>query len=104
MPRYAVLNHDWPTPHYDLLLQQGGVLKAWRLFDPPDQDQPLMPNAEHRLLYLDYEGEVSGGRGRVTAWDRGEFEWLDEHTVRLTGQILNGTWTLSDSQWCSTHS
>ena len=39
----------------------------------------------HRRVYLDYEGEVSGGRGTVRRWDRGEcgvLEW-GEDRVRL---------------------
>lgn len=68
MPRFVLLRHDWPHPHLDLLLEAGPVLLAWRLFAEPVPGAwvPAEPNADHRLLYLDYEGPVSGGRGSVS--------------------------------------
>jgi hypothetical protein len=39
----------------------------------------------HRRIYLDYEGEISGGRGTVRRWDWGtcrKLEW-GEDLVRL---------------------
>ncbi len=76
MPRYAILRHDWPVPHLDLLLEAGPVLRAWRLAAEPVAGVwvPAEPNADHRLMYLDYEGPVSGGRGSVSRWAAGTFE------------------------------
>ena len=37
----------------------------------------------HRLLYLDYEGPVSGNRGIVRRWDGGEYRLEDERPGRL---------------------
>lgn len=75
MPRYVLLAHDWPTPHFDLLLECGDVLKSWRLLagPTPGVTVPAEPNADHRLAYLDYEGEVSGGRGTVRRVAAGEY-------------------------------
>jgi hypothetical protein len=46
-------------------------------------------------MYLDYEGPVSDGRGRVSRWDAGTFAWeRDEEgcvAVRLEGERLRGT-------------
>lgn len=80
MPRFVILEHDWPTRHWDLLLEAGDVLRAWRLSaDPePGRDVPAEPNADHRLAYLDYEGPVSGGRGTVVRWAAGTFEWVED--------------------------
>jgi hypothetical protein len=92
--RFAILAHDWPTPHWDLLLEAGPVLKAWRLLAEPNvgSTAPAEPNFDHRLLYLDYEGPLSGDRGRVTRWDAGTYdgELRDEWTVALTGTRLAG--------------
>jgi hypothetical protein len=53
--------------------------------------------ADHRLAYLNYEGPVSGNRGRVVRWDTGEFDWrqdetdqviVDLHGGRIQGQLL----------------
>ena len=87
MPRYVILRHDWPTPHFDLLLEADGVLKAWRLpAEPlPGVTVPATLNADHRLHYLDYEGEVGGGRGTVTRYASGEYD----------GDIGGGTWAVS---------
>lgn len=101
MPRFALLAHDWPHPHLDLLLERDGVLKAWRVpaeFTPTEQTS-AEALADHRLAYLDYEGPVSGDRGRVVRRDAGELEWLtvdpDRVTVRVGGVVLNGVFELA---------
>ncbi len=88
MPRYAILAHDWPTPHFDLLLEADGVLKSWRLLAEPTPGVtvPATPNADHRVVYLDYEGPVSGGRGTVARYASGEYD----------GDITGATWRV---QW-----
>jgi hypothetical protein len=96
MPRFAVLEHDHPARHWDLLLEHEGVLLSWRLSAPPANggDVDAEQSFDHRLLYLDYEGPVAGGRGRVTRWDGGVFEWVertpDRAAVRLAGGRLRG--------------
>jgi hypothetical protein len=95
MPRFVVLEHDWPTPHFDFLLEAGDLLRAFRLVGPPTIGvNAAEPNLDHRKLYLDYEGEVSGGRGRVRRWDAGTFEWIDDTpgrvVVELCGEKLTG--------------
>jgi hypothetical protein len=94
MPRFVILEHDHPFRHWDFLLEAGDTLKAWRLLREPQGGAPieaeLLPN--HRPLYLDYEGPVSGGRGRVSRWDSGTFEWQDDLpdavVVALTGSRI----------------
>src|SRR5262249_1618540 len=96
MPRFVILDHDWPTPHWDFLLEAGPVLRAWRLLaEPaPGQTVPAQPNADHRLFYLDYEGPVSGDRGTVRRWDAGTFDWItdkpEDIEVELRGTKLLG--------------
>ncbi len=47
---------------------------------PPDDDARLpalvRQIGNHRVAYLEYQGEVSGGRGWCKIHDRGEFEWV----------------------------
>lgn len=97
MPRYVILEHDHPTPHWDFMLQAGAVLRTWRLAAPPAVG-PVIPATalgDHRLLYLDYEGPVSGNRGCVKRWDAGLFQWQEEGpnrlVVRLEGQRVRGS-------------
>jgi hypothetical protein len=101
MPRFVVLEHDYPERHWDFMLEAGDVLRTWRLAAPPQPGTPVVAEAsfDHRLLYLDYEGPVSGNRGRVTPWDRGTYEEEEETTaplvvVRLHGKRLDGKVTL----------
>jgi hypothetical protein len=101
MPRFAVLAHDHPSPHWDLFLEAGPILRSWRLPPelPPSTPVPAEPAADHRLAYLDYEGPVSGGRGSVSRVDAGSFAWVrdesDIQVVRLAGGRLAGVLTLS---------
>lgn len=99
MPRFVILEHDWPTPHWDFFLEAGAVLRAWRLLAEPAPGRAVLsePNAEHRPFYLDYEGPVSGDRGRVARWDAGTFEWivdapghieLELRGVKLRGRVV----------------
>jgi hypothetical protein len=88
----VVLAHDWPAPHWDFLLEAGGVLRAWRLLAEPaaGREVPAEPNFDHRVLYLDYEGPVSGGRGSVVRWDAGEFEWVVDEGGRVVVDLRGG--------------
>jgi hypothetical protein len=101
VPRFVILHHDWPTPHWDLLLEYGPVLKAWRLLAEPGAGRtvPAEANFDHRPLYLDCEGPLSGGRGRVTRWDAGTYEGgpdaAGEWTIRLAGGGVEGAARLS---------
>jgi hypothetical protein len=97
MPRFVVLDHDHPLPHFDLMLEVGPVLWTWRLERPPEAgpEQSAERIPDHRPHYLDYEGPVSGNRGRVLRRDEGTFVWLvqeeDRLELRLEGRGGNGT-------------
>jgi hypothetical protein len=90
MSRFVLLEHDHPTPHLDLLFEVGEVLWAWRLGEMPGQGEPLdaTRNFDHRLIYLDYEGPISGGRGRVRRVDRGDYVWRTQTTDRLVAEVF----------------
>ena len=111
MPRFVLLEHDHPAPHLDLLLESGGVLLAWRLdaLPPAGAAVPATRNFDHRLVYLDYEGPISGGRGRVRRLDRGELVWHerteDRFTAEVRGQTLDGRLELAlvEGEWRLTY-
>lgn len=96
MPQYVILEHNHPTLHWDFMLEAGKVLRTWRLSACPQLGREVAaePAADHRPLYLDYEGPVSGDRGTVKRWDWGSFVWRSDEpgnvTVNLNGQRLQG--------------
>jgi hypothetical protein len=96
MPRFVVLTHDHPFLHWDLMLEEGDVLRTWRLKKQPDEQGPIRAEAlgNHRLAYLDYEGPISGGRGTVERWDAGTYKTLESTgnrlVVRFAGKKLVG--------------
>lgn len=94
MPRYVVLTHDHPFLHWDLMLESGERLRTWRLLEAPVPEKLVRAEAlpDHRRLYLDYEGPVSGGRGEVRRWDRGMYTLNAEDAgalaLELEGEVL----------------
>ena len=98
MLRFVILTHDHPHLHWDFLVERevGGALRSWRLEKPPDPGTPIRAEAlpDHRRLYLDYEGPVSGNRGEVKRWDFGVANVLsetpEEIVIELTGERIRG--------------
>lgn len=96
MPRYVILEHDHPFPHWDFMLEAGGRLRAWRLLECPEAGRTIRAEAlgDHRAMYLDYEGPVGGGRGTVKRWDGGTHAVLEKEdgkvAVALEGERLGG--------------
>jgi hypothetical protein len=107
--RYVILSHDHPFQHWDLMLEHNGRLRTWRLAATLTPGLVLVPAealADHRLDYLEYEGPVSGNRGTVVQWDRGEFSWIidqsNEFQGCLHGERLRGLLVLTrdeGQQW-----
>ena len=111
MPRFVVLEHDHPHLHWDLMLEAGDVLRTWRLAVAPRLREaiPATSLGDHRLLYLNYEGPLSGDRGRVRRWDAGELFWQtnepDRLAVQLLGERVHGVAVLTrvqDAEWSFT--
>jgi hypothetical protein len=104
MPRFVILDHDHPFRHWDFLLEDGDKLRAWRLVAEPSRGVPIAaePLPDHRPMYLDYQGPVGGGRGRVVRWDGGRFEWKNKSDVELVvamaGSRLIGQVSLSRAE------
>jgi hypothetical protein len=115
MPRFVVQQHFWDKDdwHFDLMLECADALLTFSSAAPPDDPAALPALARqlssHRLDYLTYEGDISGGRGWCRIHDRGSFEWiepsapppdpaccdlLERLAVRLAGQKAAGTYHL----------
>lgn len=74
-------------------------LATWALERPPTPGTTIAARRlpDHRRLYLDYEGPISGDRGGVTRWDAGQYEpieqtptrWhVDLHGTRVDGRAI----------------
>lgn len=99
MPRFVILWHEMPPAsqsHWDFMLEAADALETWALAEEPSPMSSCLASrlADHRKAYLDYEGEVSGGRGTVTRWDAGEYLRLPANDqqviVTLEGGRLRG--------------
>jgi DNA polymerase Ligase (LigD) len=98
MPRFVVLEHQWNGIHCDFMLEDGEHLRTWAIDSPELVAGKQLPARElerHRLVYLDYEGPVSGERGVVRRLDQGRYEiqFWSEDLVRVT---LDGSQLVGD--------
>ena len=106
MPRFVLLEHDHPFLHWDLMLEVAGCLRTWRLPAPPRAGATVEATAlgNHRLAYLDYEGPVSGNRGKVSRWDHGSYTVVEDTPGRLVvdlmGQKVRGRAALAREGGC----
>ena len=117
---FVVQKHSARNLHWDLRLEQDGVLLSWAVPKGPSPnpaDKRLAVHVEdHPLDYADFEGVIPEGEygaGPVIVWDKGV--WIpieNEHTgldkgkllFELRGYKLRGRWTLvktkqSDKSW-----
>jgi bifunctional non-homologous end joining protein LigD len=105
-PRFVIQRHDARRLHYDFRLERDRVLASWAVpkgIPLHRGERRLAVHVEdHPLEYGDFEGTIPAGEygaGTVEIWDRGTYELLEEKrngglTVRLSGDRLEGVWTL----------
>lgn len=101
--RYAILHHtDWPGhgDHYDVLLQTSSgtsdddrVLATFSTLNDefPAEGIVFKQNTPHRRSFLDYEGALTEGRGRVRRVAQGLCECRDALNFQLVDGKLSGT-------------
>lgn len=109
--RFVVLTHsDSRGVHWDLMFEEAGALRTWSLAEEPrlGSSCPARQLADHRKEYLDYEGPVSGDRGTVAAFDRGEYTLLEStptrwraaiHGARLVGVVVLSRGEEETARW-----
>lgn len=102
MRRFVILFHEMPPDasrpdHFDLMIEAETALWTWALpaWPEPGMWMDVAPLPDHRLAYLEYEGPISGNRGRVTRRDAGtcEVRHRDQQStvIQVAGQHLRGT-------------
>lgn len=117
-PRFVVQQHDASSMHWDLRLEDEGVLRSWAVPKGPSTDpreKRLARQVEdHPVDYLDFEGHIPDdeyGGGDVIVWDAGTYGNLTEEdgeevpvadavagghvSVWLEGRKLRGGWSLT---------
>ena len=97
--KFVLLAHTFPanyprSDHWDLMLEDDGTLLTWELEKPfglaatdsTDNGQTIVARRldDHRLDYLVYEGQISGGRGSVKRILSGEFCWTNNEKTKAT--------------------
>lgn len=108
MPRFVVLKHTMPadsdrSDHFDMMFECDGVLLTWEILEPvsDNYDGVCTRLFDHRIDYLEYEGEVSNRRGEVIRVHSGAYasegpvaSTGNEFQFELSSEHLNTTLTL----------
>lgn len=92
---YVILRHEGvEEPHYDLMFETspGSELATWRSPEwPPKPGTRLTHLPDHRPAYLSYEGEITGGRGRVKQVASGTHRIRSNRSQTLVTELEDGT-------------
>jgi bifunctional non-homologous end joining protein LigD len=102
--RFVIQLHDATRLHYDLRIEQGGVMRSWAVPKGPSldpADRRLAVQVPDHELYSDFEGvyDQSRGTGAVIVWDEGTVEVTRDHpdhvSFVLHGEKLAGRFGLT---------
>jgi DNA ligase D-like protein (predicted 3'-phosphoesterase) len=104
-PTFVIQRHDASHLHYDLRLEENGVLKSWAIPKTPPEVEGLkrlaVETEDHPLDYQNFEGTIPEGEygaGRVEIWDKGCYLPLErgpgKRLFTLSGRKLKGTFVL----------
>ncbi len=113
---FVVHYHRSKSPHYDLRLERGGVLKCWAvpkgIPDRPGIRHLAIDSGDHDISVLGFSGTIPEGEygaGRIEIYDSGEYgteSWEGEKIVFvLHGEKLKGRYVLvrfkkaGDKEW-----
>jgi bifunctional non-homologous end joining protein LigD len=115
--QYVIQKHDARHLHYDLRLEQDGVMKSWAVPKGPSLDPAVkrlaMEVEDHPIEYNKFEGTIPQGEyggGTVMLWDRGTYAYggpdsdpgeglrrgyqKGDLKFILNGKRLKGSWVL----------
>lgn len=102
---YVIQKHAASRLHYDLRLEENGVLASWAIPKAPPMTEGekrlAVRTEDHPLDYADFEGVIpvsEYGAGTVAIWDRGTYAAIEttasKRIVDIRGRKLNGRYAL----------
>ena len=102
---YVIQRHHASHLHYDLRLEEEGVLKSWAIPKSPPEETGVRRLAvrteDHPLGYEDFEGiipEGEYGAGKVETWDRGDYFPIEsdsaKRVIEIKGNKIKGRYAL----------
>jgi DNA ligase D-like protein (predicted ligase)/DNA ligase D-like protein (predicted polymerase)/DNA ligase D-like protein (predicted 3'-phosphoesterase) len=111
--RFVIQRHHASHLHYDLRLEQDGVLKSWAIprgMPPaPGVKRLAVQTEDHPLKYLTFEGEIPKqeyGGGMMWIYANGRYEITKEKKngfyFRLSGPLLSAEYRMhlmKDKEW-----
>ena len=104
-PVYVIQRHDASHLHYDLRIEEDGVLKSWAVPKEPPIKKGVkrlaVQTEDHPLGYEDFEGTIPEGQygaGHVEIWDKGTYASIEKTSVKrifaISGDRLQGEYGL----------
>ena len=103
---YAIQHHQASHLHFDLRLEEEGVLKSWAIPKIPlglekGIKRLAVETEDHPLGYEEFEGTIPEGEygaGTVEIWDSGDYLLLQrtssKRIMEIRGEKLKGTYCL----------
>ncbi len=102
--RFVIQKHAANRLHYDLRLENHGVMLSWAVPKGPSENPKnkhlAAQTEDHPLEYRHFEGVIPEGygAGTVMVWDQGTFEWVkkskNHYSFVLAGEKLKGEYAL----------
>jgi DNA ligase D-like protein (predicted 3'-phosphoesterase) len=107
---YVIQKHQARNLHWDLRLEQEGVLKSWAIPKEPPLEEGVKRLAlmveDHPVDYSVFEGRIPEGlygAGTVEIWDKGHYTPLkwdqNEIIIDIEGTRLNGQYVLIKTRY-----
>jgi DNA ligase D-like protein (predicted 3'-phosphoesterase) len=102
---YVIQKHDASRLHYDLRLEENGVLTSWAVPKTPPlkegEKRLAVQTEDHPIGYAGFEGiipEGEYGAGKVEIWDNGTYDPVEitaeKKIVHIHGGKLAGRYAL----------
>ena len=98
-PEFGRTSDSAEPAHYDWMFQVGQSLRTWAtepiesLLQEGEIDATALP--DHRLKYLQFEGDIGGQRGSVKSIVRGDYSLIQQDEEQF---CVIASWVMSDGE------